>query len=512
MTNIVGQKEITIWLQPEGPGTAYDVYGIQQKAAAMTGKAIPGPGITPVYGRDRFGNPVPIRSSKEPPGDLPNATLMLYETAQISVLKKLLDKGCKVNTQERIRQCGTLDHPNLWEKIRFWGEGTITNLSPGDGPSLTFDDSEVSEEATVTFNHVIELVKTRLTSQTAVTNANYLSIAGMTDEDCNECGTGYPGADQILYIGADAHSSYLTANVLYTVNGGGAWALTTADPFAIGEAVNFIAVQFITESQLRIITATSTADAAATAKIAYADVTLGDEGTTVWTTTQLTGGSVGDVVEAMGWLHFDRLYLASAGDIYLSTDQGETVEVTPQYSGATVINGFTLAPNQDEVYAFGASNLVLREVNKSGTWETLVGPAGGGAFTAMTMSGGNEYLYAGNGQSIFVSSDKAGGAGNWTELKDFGASRVVRKIQCIGGAKAGGGSSELLRVFVDNTTPGSGEVWFSIDGGANFSQVPELTNTGYNDAYWSLIDDNLAIVVGDVQAANGVVHKVSPVN
>jgi hypothetical protein len=196
----------------------------------------------------------------------------------------------------------------------------------------------------------------------------------------------------------------------------------------------------------------------------------------------------------------------------VSTDQGESDPGAALYTGSTQINGFTLAPNQDEVYAFGASNLILREVNRSGSWEVLVGPAGGGEFTAAARAGGNELLYAGNGQSIYVSSDKAGNAGNWTALKDFGASHVVREIQCIGGEKAGGGSSELLRVVVDDTTPGSGEVWFSIDGGANFSQVPELTNGGYNGAYFSDIDDNLVTVVGDRVAAVGAIHKVSPVN
>jgi len=512
MPKIVGQTEVTVWLQPNGPGTAYDVYGIQKKAASMTGKALPGPGITPTYGRDRFGNPVSIRESKEPPGDLPGASISLYETAQVSVLKKLKDKGCKVNVQERIRQCGTLDHPNLWEKIRHWGDGTITNIAPGDAPSLTFDDTPVSEEATVTFAHVIEVVKLRLSAQSSGVNADLLSIAGMTDEDCNECGSGYPGADQILFVGADAHSYLLTANVLYTTNGGGTWALTTADPFAAGEAVNFIAVDFIDDDSLRLIVGTSTTDAAAKAKIAYADVDLGAVGTTVWTSTLITGTVVGDVVTAMGWLFFDRLYVASAGDIYLSTDQGETLANTAIYTGATQINGFTLAPNEDEVYAFGAANLILREVNKAGSFSALNGPAGGGAFTALVMSGGNELLYAGNGQSLYVSSDKANNAGNWTQLKDFGANKVVRKIQCLGSARAGGGSSELLRVEVDDTTGAAGGLWFSIDGGANFSEVPSLTNTGYNDAYYSEIDDNLMILVGDIVGTAGVIHKAAPVN
>lgn len=511
-SKIVGADEVTLWLQESGPGTTFDVYGVRDKAAAMTGKSIPGPGITPVYGRDRFGNPVVIKTNREAPGDLPGATLVFHETAQLSVMKKLLNKGCEINAQERIRQCGTLDHPNLWDKIRQWGAGTITGITPGDSPSLTFEGTEVSEEATVMFSHVIEIVKNALTAQSSGVNASIMSVTGIKDEDCNACGNGYVGSDKLLWAGAAAHSYLLTANVLYTRNGGGSWSLTTADPFAAGEAVDFIMADFIDSDTIRIITGTGTTDAAAKAKIAYADVSLGDEGTTVWTTVNIAATALGDVIEAMDWLFFDRLYIASAGDIYVSTDQGESDPGAAAYTGSTTINGFALSPSQSEVYAFGASNLLLRERNKSGSFDTLVGPAGGGSFTALTVAGRRTVMYAGNGQKLYMSVDLGNSAANWTELKDFGTNKVVKSIQCVGGERAGGGDSELLRVVVDDTAGSTGQVWISVDGGATFQQVASLTNVGYNDAYWSDVDDNFGIIVGDVTGAAGVIQKLSPVS
>jgi hypothetical protein len=149
----------------------------------------------------------------------------------------------------------------------------------------------------------------------------------------------------------------------------------------------------------------------------------------------------------------------------------------------------------------GASNSILLEQNQNGVFAVRVGPSGGGAFTAVAQAADGR-LYAGNGTSLYVSVNHAKNAGGWHLLKNFGTDRAVRKIQVIGH------DSNYLRVVVDHTG-GVSEVWESIDGGFSFTQVPELTNAGYNDAYFSWVDRNLAVIVGDASAGAGVIQLLS---
>ena len=66
--------------------------------------------------------------------------------------------------------------------------------------------------------------------------------------------------------------------------------------------------------------------------------------------------------------------------------------------------------------------------------------------------------------------------------------------------------SQHFRVFVDDATPGAGEVWETLDGGTSFRQITELTNTGYNAVAPSALDDNQAFIVGD----GGKIHRLAP--
>jgi hypothetical protein len=508
MSSIVGQDRSILWFQSGGPGTQWKPFGIGEKAGSVTGKSIPGPGRSPVYGRTEFGKPIVIKMNTEAPGDLPSATVQLYERAQVDILLKALQRGCPINIQVRITKCGSLINPNAWDAIDHFGGGGVTSYNPGDGPSTEYSGEIINVEGNVSFTHYIRLVASALSRLTTAEAESLLAIAGIPDEDCGECGNGYPGADQILYVGAGAGEG-AKANVLVSVNGGSSWAATSANPFANDEDIDFIAVRFLNPTQLRVIVGTGTTNAGAKAKIAWATVNLGGEVTTVWTSVTLSGTTNGDIIQALNWITFDRLYIASAGDIYISQDQGESVPATAKYTGSTVINGFAKSPDDSEVFAFGASNLLLRELNE-GTFEARVGPAGGGAFTAVTVASDGT-MYAGNGTKIFKSTDRGASVGNWTQLKDFGSNKPVKAIQCIGEGQIVGGDSQLLRVVVDNTS-GAGEVWQSVDGGATFVQVTALANSGYNAAYFSRIDNNSNnVIVGDANGGTGLIHRLAEV-
>jgi hypothetical protein len=331
-------------------------------------------------------------------------------------------------------------------------------------------------------------------------------IAVLVDPNPNNCVAGYRGPDEHIYIAQNGQTA-VTANVIYSRDGGSIFAQTSADPFSAAGDISQIVTRLLT-STFRVIAARGTADAAAAAEVAYADVEFGDEGTTVWTTVDI-GVTNDDIVLAMDWLFYNRIYAsigaaASEGEIWLSEDQGESW--SQLYDGSTAINGFIKGWGEDckDVYAFGATNLILREVGLSGSFEALVGPSGGGAFTAAAVSN-DGLLFAGNGQSLFVSNNLALNTGGWSSLKDFGASHVVKEIFLPEG------DSNHIFVVVDDTTPGTGEFWHSNDGGNSWNQLTELANVGYNSAYASVEDPNLFYIVGDANATpRGVIHKVSP--
>lgn len=509
---IIGQDRVVLWFQPSGPGTAFIPFGVGETAGGMSGKTVPGPGRTPVYGRTEFGAPVVIKVNREAPGDLPNATITIYERAQIDILLDALQRGCPINIQTRIVKCGSLNNPNGWDVLDHWGQGEVTSYNPGDAPTTEFSGEAVTIEGSVSFTHYIRLLNLGLSDLTVAATEDMLSIAGMPDEDCNLCGNGYPGADQIQYYGAAAGAG--DGVVYYTRNGGGSILATSADPWTVSgnsEDITFIQFRPISQTQLRIVVGTGTTVVGVKTQFAYADVTYGAEGTVTWTQGTIAATTTADYVEAMFWPVLDRLYFASAGDIYLSNTQATTDPGAAIYTGAVAFTGFAASPDKSVIWGFGATNLIVREVDQSGSFETRVGPSGGGAFASLTVAGDGT-IFAGNGTSIYKNTDNANNAGNWTQLNDFGANQSVVAIQAIGGQRALGGDSQLLRAVVDDTTgAAAAHVWESVDGGASWRQIQELTNLGYNQAYFSEIDDNLGFVVGDASGGASIIQKLSPV-
>jgi len=497
MGKIISSDRVVVWVQEDGAGNPFSPFAIGAAAMGMTGKTIPGISTSPVYSRDAQGRPLLIKQNVDVPSGTPTATLSVYERGQTDILRTALQTGCPIVVQSRITECGSLIDPNAWASLDHWSGGIVGDYTMGDAPSLAFDGTDISNEASVTFDKVVQILQTSLAALTIAETVDILDIAGLAEEQCNNCGNGYPGADKMLFASAAA-VALATANVWFSVNGGGVWAEITAKPFAADEDISEIDAFMLGNTQVRILAATDTTDAAAKAKFAYATVTLGNEAAATWTNILIAATATGDVIEAMEQLTFARLYLGSAGDIYVGTDQGVSDPGAAVYTGTVLINGFTISPDQSKVWAFGASNLLLLETDGNGAFVAKVGPSGGGAFTALSVAE-DETIYAGNDTALFKSIDGAATANNWSSLKDFGANNSVVDIQIVKG------ESQLLRVYTTDSG-GGGSVWESIDGGATFKQKTDITNTGYKAIYPSAINANLAFIA----AAAGDIHKLSP--
>ena len=501
MATVITQDQAVLWIQENGTGTQYIPFAASEKNAAMTGKSIPIVSITPSYGRSRFGKPVAINVTKSAPGSLPSATIQIFERKRLQFLERMVQAQCPLNFQLRLVECGPLDNPAIWDKVTVWETGTLTDYTPGDGPSLDFSGENMTATGALTFERVLFIIRTSLSSLPTAETGALLAIAGISDEDCDDCGTGYPGADKVLYIGVDGVGA---DSVLASNNGGGTWGAVSSIPFLAAESVSSVSIIVIEGDKYRVIVGTNTTNAGTKGQTEYADFLYGDQLTPLagglWTPVSVVGSILGDVVEAIGE-GLSRQYYGVSGDIYISLDSGETIPDPAVFTSANEIKGFATSVDRDTVWAFGALNMIVRERNQSGTFETRVGPTGGVTFGALAVAA-DETLFAGNGTAIYKSIDGAGNTGNWSQLKDFGASHAVVSI----GLAAG--SSQVIRAAVD-VVAGVGEMWESIDGGVTWRQISALLNAGYNDAYFSETNNNLGVVVGDASGGVGIIQQLA---
>lgn len=493
----VTQDKVALYYQPDGANTPATILSIDKNG--MADKTRPNPGREVIWGRDAFGRFLPKIVYPTPPGGINTSTVEEDDLGTWTFLQKMYDfQGC-FPLQERWYKCGRLDGP-AWTRVRQMGQMTITQQVNSAGPNRAATAEPLFNSFEVSWRYTITLFQHALAALTISEDQNINDIAGLGDlvVGCQNCFPGY-APDQILYLAVDhnAGSPGDYANVWYSTNGGGTWAITSTNPFTNSDDILFILISFISETQFRVIVVADTT----TAQLKYSDFTLGDEGTSSWSTGTTIGAAA---VSAIAWLFYNRIYIAVDGDIYISDDQGATVG-SAIYTGTPALNAFAKSPVDGSVWAVGATNTILRELGQSDTFEAMVGPTGGGAFTAVTIAGDGR-IYAGNGASLYVSTNGALNAGGWTSLKNFGANHAVKKINLAGESKFEGGDSQLIRVVVDDTTAGvPGEVWESVDGGGTWVQVSELGTQGYNAAYFSSVDDNLAIIVGD----SGTVQKLS---
>jgi hypothetical protein len=252
------------------------------------------------------------------------------------------------------------------------------------------------------------------------------------------------------------------------------------------------------------------ADASNPPEYAYQDITFGNWAGSTWTLVELSAAANAAAITAMRWLDPDNFYVSTEGDIYFSTDFGATPTLIYDGGGAAPDINALEQDKDGNVYAVGASNTILRKLDGGSSFATRTGPSGGGTMTAVAVANDGRVI-VGNDTGLFVSTDGAGSAGNWTTLYAWPANHVVRKIRCLGRDAITNGDSQLLHFLIDDTVGGAGEYWYSINGGLTAYQVPQETNTGYNDVFWPEFDNDRAVVVGDADATPlGTVHIVAP--
>lgn len=498
------QDRIISYIQPNGRGTPLEAMSIDRHGLGdQTDNTIPGRGI--LFGRDEFGRPVSKVEYDEPPGGLNTATVTFDPEASIDFLDRMRLENGKFGIWKFFIPVGRLGNYANWTNngdLEFLAGCKITSGVKG-GREKDYAGTPVANTYDLSWRNTLTILPPKLTdsSPTSAVEANDINgICFISDLDPNQEIPGYPGPDKIGFIASTATGT-ATANVSYTVTGGSTWANLGTDPFGAAEALGEVYARFISADTYRVVVLKTTATAAQAPRTAYTDIILGGEGGSIsWTTADM-GSTVNVAAETMFWGGpFGRLYAAAdTGKIFVSTDQGESYT---QIADTGVALAKFAVDYDDNIWVVGASNTIARELsNNRGTFDTLVGPSGGGAFTAVAVAR-DGYLYAGNGTSIYRSNNLAKNTGGWTSLKDFGTNHAVQAIQCVDG------ESQIIRVLVGDTTGTDGDVWYSLDGGNSFVEVTDLSNNDYFDWYPSEIDPNLVFIAGAANGGAGLVHKL----
>jgi hypothetical protein len=515
MGQTIFQNKVNLFVmkdgRQDGKGTGLSPLSIDKHS--MTGKSdatIPGRGQD--YGYDVYGRIRVKNTFQEPPGGLQTATIEFDKQVDIDFLEKRRKDQQRFGVWEMSSPCGRRDNPYAWlegGRLDYHGQMSVNGFNGGDAPARDGTATTVVASTEVTWEYDLALRPLAMASVTPELATNDLPINalfGVKEPLVPGCAPGYIGPDKHLFIGSDADTS-LPADAHFSRNGGGSWTVFTNQPFGNDEHIADGAVNMLGGSNPRVIWGNGVGTAGL--EIAYGDVQLGNEAATVWTVVTIDA-TAADYVSRVAWLWYDGLYVAggTAGDdIWISRDQGETW--TLQFTGAgDQINAIAKGFGQDceDVYAAGASNLLLVDRGRTGTFEALTGPSGGGDFHALAIDNlGN--LYAANGTSLYVSTDKGATAGGWTLLKDFTSIAATALVIDIFMPE---GDSDHLYVFTDDTAPGTGYLYHSNDAGNSWRPVTAATNTGYNRGYKSDEDDNLYLVAGDLVATYGAIHRATP--
>jgi hypothetical protein len=488
---IVKRNQAAIWSNAQnGKFEGYEPLGIGRYGSEDA--TLPGAGQDSTYVQDENGNPFLAVLADTPPGGPPSFTLNFFEEYSRNYLRVARERGQKIGVQQRFHQYGVLSNPVGWNKIFHYGGGIIGDETRA-GAAVDYSGEGLRGSMPVNFKTAFEFLRPELTALTlpaVVADALDVYFISSILKDV----TAYPGPDQVGFV-AQGAASGASAKLPVTSNGGSSWSNADADPFGSDE--NIIAVRaFVINPQTggRVVVQNGSA-----AEIAWADFNWADPTAVTWTTVATTGNG-----KALGWKYFKELLIATASGVFLSKDAGESIDST--LTSNANITGFAFTPDdpglEPYVYMYGASNTLLRKLKGSSNVETLVGPSGGGAFTALAVANDGT-LWAGNGTTLYRSSDGGATAAGWTSVKAFGTGKPVVGI---GLAK---NDPEFMTVVTDDSTPGDGTVWISADA-VTFEAMTNLANDGYNKAHFSEADPNLVYIVGDDDTTRPIMQKLAP--
>jgi len=497
-------NRFAIYVPTAGGGSAMEIFrpgGMGDTTESRSG------GRSVVFINGVQGDFVPYDVEDTPPGDLPNTDITFFISKVRNFFELSVESQQPFHMQKRYSPCASIDNPSAWRqdgRIWHYPEGKAETRTVPVGPELRASGVLAEFGVHCSWMTILDYIVLAL-GAVDIGEANHvLCIAGIPDSQVG-CGSGYPGPDKLLVAGMGAQAS-TAPNVRFSLTGGATWTVMTNSPFAAttpAEVISTIDVRAVGNG-FEIIVGRGTTDAAAAAEIGKAVVSAWDATTiaaATWTNYDV-GSTNAEYVTAQLWPTLNELYVGlDSGDIHLSEDRGETFSEV----GALGNDVAQFAQDADGgIWAVGAGGEISYKGKNDSGFSSKTPPAGIAACHSINIDN-NGVLILGADTKLFKSTNKATTAGAWETLKDFGASKRVTNIKFEGGHKMKNGDAELMRIFVDDTTPGAGATYDSVDGGNSFDANISPDNDGYNDVYQKSIGNGY-VIAGDIETTNGVVH------
>lgn len=477
----------SIWVQPSGPNTKPEYLGCHE-----TGDIEETFGdITPIYCPDpaRSGKFEVVGSYQGEPG-LPTVQVMtnVYKTADY-----LETLRCPTALFIHKVECGRRDvfsnyaRSFIMRKAQKTGQGlqklAVKQPTDNDASAQTFDFS--AEE-------LIRILNLTAARQTNAAVRDLYAIAAYNDDICaGSCGpNAAPGTD-LVAVGAGDYAA--KGVIIFSADGGGTWAASAADPFAVAEDITAVVAFSINGTTKRILVARGTADGANPAEVGYSD----DEGAT-WTLANVGSVNGQYVTRAQGLFALDQynIWLVTQdGYIYKSEDGGVTWAA--QETGSLTTGKWNAIQFMSSTVGWVAGDNNEIAVTEDGgvTWTAVTGPAGQATDDILTLHIVNAYeVWIGfNDGTLYYTMN---GGTTWTArtLPLTGLTAINRVVFI----------NDLIGFIVCDTT--SGRVLRTIDGGYTWELITAPTNDGLNDA--QVIDANTLFVAGDTESGTAVILKV----
>lgn len=335
--------------------------------------------------------------------------------------------------------------------------------------SRTDDDEDRSGQTfDVSADELLRWFKLTLTVQTTVNVTAAHDISFCNEEQCRTDEDVAMDLCEVGYI-ATAATTAAAGIVLKTTNGGGTWTATGADPFAVNtEPISIVCFPMGSDTH-RVIVARGTADAGGS-DIAYSD----DSGTN-WTSVEVdpTAGAFAGGRFALHARSRKNIWLGhDSGTIYHSNNAGVTW--TLQTSGATTDIACIRFVDDDVGFFCAEANDMGYTLDGGDSWSSFSGPGAQAAVNVLVIEPLDQNrVFAGYADGeIWWTAD---GGTNWTQASftnsGLGAVRDIRFLNDLIGY-----------ALVDDATP-DGIVVTTKDGGYTWEDITTPSNAGLN-ALW----------------------------
>ena len=489
--------EGALWVQVDGPATEPQYLGCHSVGDIEQ----PEGDIDLIYCPDPSGpNRFLVAGSVQGAAGAITTTVTADVTASLDYLETV---KCPFTLFVHLIETGRRDVFTNYKRSFVLVNSTITSRSLTNLLTRSPDDNARSEQSfEISAETLLRIADFTISTQTVSELFDIVDLAACGDERCRSAENTARAACEVMYAAtkdAVGGSPGTSMNVLKTVNGGGTWELTNADPFAVGENIGGIACIELGGDDFRVLAVRGEADAGNPIECAYSD----DSGTT-WTNVNLAAAPNSEYLASphalMALSRNDIWVGGSLGHIYHSSNAGITWALQSDSTlTAVAINAIEFI-DKDIGWMGGAGNVLGKTIDGGTTWSAIAGHTDENAndVTSIAVLDRNRVWVGYSSGKIYYTDDAgANGDASWTEFTFSGSGAgSVNDIAFF---------NDLLGYVVHDTAAPLGSVHYTIDGGFTWQSIATPTNAGLNKIL--ICDQWNFILAGNIYGGLGFIAK-----